>query len=124
MMEKPSPSSTGGESHPRLKWPSGVKPRFFCNFTAQTLWGIRPNKNHDFFESIMNQPTNSSILDSNPPQNGFIVDGGIYAAVPYCNRLMIIHNGKQLKVCTTEESARKFIQKHRRGKSVAKLPID
>lgn len=55
---------------------------------------------------------------------GFIIGKGEYAAVPYCNRLMIIHNGKQLKVCATEESARKFIQKHSRGKSVAKLPID
>ena len=58
---------------------------------------------------------------------GFIVEKGHYAAIPYGKngkQLMIIHNGQQLKVCKTEASARKFIDAHRRGKSVAKLPID
>jgi len=35
---------------------------------------------------------------------------------------MVIHNGEQLKVCRTEASARKFIDDHKKGKSVAKLP--
>lgn len=47
-----------------------------------------------------------------------------YAAVPFGNQLMIIHNGQQLKVCRTESSARKFITDHKKGKSVAKLPVD
>lgn len=48
-----------------------------------------------------------------------------YAAVPYGkSQLMIIHNGQQLKVCRTESSARKFITDHKKGKSVAKLPVD
>ena len=58
---------------------------------------------------------------------GFIVGDGTYAAIS-CGKkgkeLMIIHNGQQLKVCKTEASARKFIDAHRRGKSVAKLPIE
>jgi len=55
---------------------------------------------------------------------GFLIGKGEYAAVPYGNQLMIIHNGQQLKVCRTERSARKFIQDHKKGKSVAQLPID
>ena len=48
-----------------------------------------------------------------------------YAAVPFGkSQLMIIHNGQQLKVCRTESSARKFITDHKKGKSVAKLPVD
>jgi hypothetical protein len=71
----------------------------------------------------MKQPTNSTIL-SNQPLGGFIVDNGKYAVVPYCNQLMVIHNGKQLKVCLSEQSARKYIERHRKGKSQAKLPVD
>lgn len=55
---------------------------------------------------------------------GFIVGKGDYAAIPFGKELMIIHNGQQLKVCKTEESARKFIADHKRGKSQAKLPLD
>ena len=55
---------------------------------------------------------------------GFIVGKGEYAAIPYGKQLMIIHNGQQLKVCRTENSARKFIDAHKKGKSVAKLPVD
>ena len=58
-------------------------------------------------------------------KEGFIVGKGTYAAVPFGkSQLMIIHNGQQLKVCRTEASARKFIDDHKKGKSVAKLPID
>jgi hypothetical protein len=53
---------------------------------------------------------------------GFIV--GEYAAVPFVNGYLIIHNGQQLeKLCRTEGSARKYINEHRKSKSVAKLQI-
>jgi hypothetical protein len=56
---------------------------------------------------------------------GFVIGKGDYAAIPFGkSQLMIIHNGQQLKVCRTEASARKYIDAHRRGKSVAKLPLD
>ena len=55
---------------------------------------------------------------------GFTMYKDEYAAVPFGNQLMIIHNGQQLKVCRTENSARNFITNHKKGKSVAKLPID
>ena len=48
-----------------------------------------------------------------------------YAAIPYGKQYLIIHNGQQLeKLCRTESSARKYIQDHKKGKSVAKLPVD
>jgi hypothetical protein len=71
----------------------------------------------------MIQPTNSTIL-SDKPLGGFIMDNGKYSVVPYCNQLMVIHEGKQLKVCLSEQSARKYIERHRKGKSQAKLPVD
>ena len=55
---------------------------------------------------------------------GFIVGDGTYAAIPFGKQLMIIYQGQQLKVCRTEASARKFIDAHKKGKSVAKLPLD
>ena len=49
-----------------------------------------------------------------------------YAAVPYGNKgYIVIHNGQQLeKLCRTESSARKYITDHKKGKSVAQLPVD
>ena len=55
---------------------------------------------------------------------GFVIGKGEYSAIPFGKQLMIIHNGQQLKVCKTEASARKFIDDHKRGKSVAQLPVD
>lgn len=55
---------------------------------------------------------------------GFIVGKGNYAAIPYGKQLMVIYNGEQLKVCRTEASARKFIDAHKKGKSLGKLPVN
>jgi hypothetical protein len=55
---------------------------------------------------------------------GFIIGKGDYSAIPFGKQLMIIYQGQQLKVCRTEASARKFIDAHKKGKSVAKLPLD
>jgi len=56
---------------------------------------------------------------------GFVIGKGEYAAVPYGKQLIVIHNGQQLpKLCRTEGSARKYINDHRKGKNIAKLPID
>ena len=57
-------------------------------------------------------------------KEGFTMFKDTYAALPFGKQLMIIHNGQQLKVCRTEASARKFITDHKKGKSVAKLPVD
>ena len=55
---------------------------------------------------------------------GFLIDKGVYAAVPFGGQLMILHDGQQLKICRTESSARKYIDYLRKGKSVAQLPIE
>jgi hypothetical protein len=55
---------------------------------------------------------------------GFLIDNGVYAAVPFVNGYIILHNGQQLeKLCRTESSARKYINEHRKSKSLAKLQI-
>jgi hypothetical protein len=59
-------------------------------------------------------------------KEGFTMFKDTYAAIPYGNKgYLIIHNGQQLeKLCRTESSARKYITDHRKGKSVAQLPVD
>ena len=49
-----------------------------------------------------------------------------YACIPFANKgYIIIHNGQQLeKLCRTESSARKYITDHKKGVSMAKLPIN
>jgi hypothetical protein len=59
-------------------------------------------------------------------KEGFTVGKDLaYAAIPYGNQYLIIHNGQQLeKVCRTEGSARKYIEEHKKSTSKGKLPID
>jgi len=58
-------------------------------------------------------------------KEGFTMFKDTYAAIPYGKQYLIIHNGQQLeKLCRTESSARKYITDHKKGKSVAQLPVD
>ena len=80
----------------------------------------------------MKQPPNPYVLNPKPEEVGFLVgknweDPELYAAVPLMGsttQLVIIYKGKQIKVCRNRKSAQNFIDKHRKGKSVAKLPVD
>ncbi len=72
----------------------------------------------------------SDILDPNPIEQGFMVgkyeDPLCYAAVPVMGsttQLAIIHQGSVIKYCRNRQSAINFIDRHKRKKSVAKLPI-
>ena len=72
----------------------------------------------------------SSILEPKPVEEGFMVgkyeDPLCYAAVPIAGsnvRLAIIHQGRVIKDCRNRQSAINFIERHRKGKSVAKLPM-
>jgi hypothetical protein len=74
---------------------------------------------------------NSSILEPKSREMGFIVgkynDPKMYAAVPVFGsnvKLIVIHQGKQLKVCRNRQSALNFIAAHSKGKSTAKLPVN
>jgi len=59
-------------------------------------------------------------------KEGFTMFKDTYAAIPFGNKgYIIIHNGQQLdKLCRTESSARKYITDHKKGVSMAKLPIN
>ena len=59
-------------------------------------------------------------------KQGFTMFRDEYAAIPYGNSgYIIIHNGQQLeKLCRTESSARKYINEHKKGKSLGKLPVN
>jgi len=72
----------------------------------------------------------SNILDPKPVEQGFIVgkydDPLMYAAVPILGsntKLAVVHQANVLKVCRNRQSAINFIKRHRKGKSVAKLPL-
>jgi hypothetical protein len=74
--------------------------------------------------------TKRSILDPKPVEEGFMVgkytDPLCYAAVPIAGsdiRLAIIYQGRVIKECRNRQSAMNFIERHRKGKSVAKLPL-
>jgi hypothetical protein len=55
---------------------------------------------------------------------GFLIDNGVYAAVPFVNGYIIIHNGQQLeKLCRTESSARKYITEHKKSLTRGQLPL-
>ena len=73
----------------------------------------------------------SDILYPKPVEQGFIVgkydDPLMYAAVPIAGsntKLAVIHQANVLKVCRNRQSAVNFIERHRKGKSVAKLPLN
>ena len=74
--------------------------------------------------------TKSTILDAKPVEEGFIVgkydDPMMYAAVPIAGsdtKLAVVHQANVLKVCRNRQSAMNFIDRHRKKKSVAKLPL-
>jgi hypothetical protein len=59
-------------------------------------------------------------------KEGFTMHKDEYAAIPCGNKgYIIIHDGHQLeKLCRTEASARKYINDHKKSKSMAKLPLN
>jgi hypothetical protein len=57
-------------------------------------------------------------------KEGFLINKGEYAAVPFVNGYLIIHNGQQLeKLCRTESSARKYIADHKKSLTQGQLPL-
>jgi hypothetical protein len=58
-------------------------------------------------------------------KEGFLINKGEYAAVPYGNSgYIVLHNGQQLeKVCRTEGSARKYITEHMKSALNGTLPL-
>ena len=54
---------------------------------------------------------NSGIFDPVPYQPGYVTKDGMWAAVPWGNKFVIIHNGEQIHTSITYKSARDYIEK-------------
>jgi hypothetical protein len=62
------------------------------------------------------------ILDSTPGNpNGYVTKDGMWAAVPYGKKFIILHNGQQVHTANNYKSAKSYIQKSAKGASVATL---
>lgn len=56
-----------------------------------------------------------SILDPKPKSPlGFVTNDGMWAAVPYGNKFIIIHNGSQVKVLNTYKQSVDFINNQKK----------
>lgn len=60
---------------------------------------------------------NETILDASPGDpNGFVSKDGMWAAVPYGNKFVIIHNGQQVHTSNNYKTARSYISKQSKVK--------
>ena len=65
---------------------------------------------------------NESLLNPKPGDpNGFVTKDGMWAAVPWGKKFIIIHNGQQVHTVNNYKSAKTYIQKSVKGASVASL---
>lgn len=62
------------------------------------------------------------VLDPKPGDpNGYVTKDGMWAAVPWGKKFIIIHNGHQVHTANNYKTARSFITKALKGKSVSSL---
>jgi hypothetical protein len=65
---------------------------------------------------------NEGLLDPTPGDpNGYVTKDGMWAAVPWGKKFIIIHNGQQVHTANNYKSAKSYIQKSAKGASVATL---
>ena len=65
---------------------------------------------------------NEGILNPKPGNpNGYVTKDGMWAAVPYGKKFIIIHNGQQVHLANNYKSAKTYIQKSVKGVSVSSL---
>lgn len=65
---------------------------------------------------------NEGILDPKPGDpNGYVTKDGMWAAVSYGKKFIIIHNGQQVHLANNYKSAKTYIQKSAKGASVSSL---
>jgi len=65
---------------------------------------------------------NESLLNPKPGDpNGYVTKDGMWAAVPFGKKFMILHNGQQVHVANNYKSAKTYIQKSAKGASVSTL---
>ena len=66
---------------------------------------------------------NEGLLNPTPGDpNGYVSKDGMWAAVPWTGKkFVIIHNGRQVHTANNYKTARSFITKALKGKSVSSL---
>jgi hypothetical protein len=69
----------------------------------------------------MNIP-NEGLLNPKPGDPaGYVTKDGMWAAVPFGKKFIIIHNGRQVHTANNYKSAKTYIQKSAKGASVSTL---
>mgnify|MGYP006291841591 CR=1 FL=1 len=72
-----------------------------------------------FQKPFINRP---GVLNPTPGDaNGYVTKDGMWAAVPWGKKFVIIHNGQQVHVANNYKSAKTYIQKSAKGASVSSL---
>ena len=70
----------------------------------------------------MNNTQNESLLNPKPGDpNGYVTKDGMWAAVPWGKKFVILHNGQQFHTANNYRSALTYIKKAMKGKSVSTL---
>lgn len=70
----------------------------------------------------MNNVQNEGILNPTPgTPNGYVTKDGMWAAVPWGKKFIILHKGRQIHTCNNYKSAKTYIQKSAKGASVSTL---
>jgi hypothetical protein len=65
---------------------------------------------------------NEGILNPKPGSpNGYVTKDGMWAAVPWGKKFVILHNGQQVHTVSNYNSAKTYIQKSVKGASVSSL---
>lgn len=65
---------------------------------------------------------NEGLLNPTPGDpNGYVTKDGMWAAVPCGKKFVILHNGQQVHTANNYKTAKSFIQKALKGKSVSSL---
>jgi ABC-type uncharacterized transport system ATPase component len=65
---------------------------------------------------------NEGLLNPKPGNpNGYVTKDGMWAAVPYGKKFIILHNGQQVHTANNYKSAKTYIQKSAKGASVSSL---
>ena len=70
----------------------------------------------------MNNTQNETLLNPKPGDpNGYVTKDGMWAAVPWGKKFIILHNGQQIHTANNYKTAVSYIKKAMRGKSVSTL---
>ena len=70
----------------------------------------------------MNNIQNESLLNPKPGDpNGYVSKDGEWAALPWGKKFIIVHKGQQVHTANNYKTAKSYIQKAVKGKSVSSL---